>query len=86
MDDKEKNKNIENNVEKILTIHGKKGMETIGWFNFDRKYLKICLYSIFVIFWGAIIFIMLQNWGATKRFVLNFCRVLSPFFVAVIIA
>ena len=83
MDGKEK---TTNNGEKSLVFNERKGRETIGWFNFDRKYLKICLYSLFVIFWGAIIFIMLQNWGATKAFVMNFCRVLSPFFVAVIIA
>ena len=72
--------------EKILTFTGKKVRETVGWFNFDKKYLKVCLYALFVIFWGAIIFIMMQNWGATKAFIMNFLGVLSPFFVAVIIA
>ena len=71
---------------KIYLLHGKAERETVGWFNFDKKYLKVCLYALFVIFWGAIIFIMLQNWGATKAFAMNFCKVLSPFFVAVIIA
>lgn len=88
--DEQEYKNIleKNNSEKKnnTAFHGKIVRETVGWLNFDRKYLKICLHAIFVIFWGAIIFIMLQNWGATKRFILNFCRVLSPFFVAVIIA
>ena len=82
-------KNIDGSVhneKKLYLFHGKVERETIGWFNFDRKYLKVCLYMLFVIFWGAIIFIMLQNWGATKAFVMNFCKVLSPFFVAVIIA
>ena len=71
---------------KLYLLHGKAERETVGWFNFDKKYLKVCLYALFVIFWGAIIFIMLQNWSATKAFVMNFCKVLSPFFVAVIIA
>ena len=71
---------------KLYLLNGKAERETVGWFNFDKKYLKVCLYALFVIFWGAIIFIMLQNWSATKAFVMNFCKVLSPFFVAVIIA
>ena len=47
--------------EKILTFNGKKVRETVGWFNFDKKYLKVCLYALFVIFWGAIIFIMIYE-------------------------
>ncbi|MBU5479389.1 AI-2E family transporter [Eubacterium sp. MSJ-13] len=89
IDEYEDNKNVEgsmHNEKKLYLLHGKSERETIGWFNFDKKYLKVCLYALFVIFWGAIIFIMLQNWGATKAFVMNFCKVLSPFFVAVIIA
>lgn len=52
--------------EKILTFTGKKVRETVGWFNFDKKYLKVCLYALFVIFWGAIIFIIDAKLGCNK--------------------
>lgn len=85
-DDENKKKKQKKDENRAYLFRRGSERETIGWFNFDKKYLKVCLYALFVIFWGAIIFIMLQNWGATKAFVMNFCKVLSPFFVAVIIA
>ncbi len=68
-------------------IKKKKAEQRNGrFFKFDHKYANICLYILLVIFFGTIIYMLINNWTDTKEFIYNLFGVLSPFFVAVLIA
>lgn len=56
------------------------------FFKLDHKYANICLYALLVIFFGTIIYMLINNWADTKKFIYNLFGVLSPFFAAVLIA
>lgn len=56
------------------------------FFKLDHKYANICLYVLLVIFFGTIIYMLINNWSDTKKFIYNLFGVLSPFFAAVLIA
>ncbi len=56
------------------------------FFKLDHKYANICLYALLVIFFGTIIYMLINNWSDTKKFIYNLFGVLSPFFAAVLIA
>lgn len=55
-------------------------------FKLNHKYINVCLYILFVIFFGTIIYMLINNWSDTKAFVYNLFGVLSPFFAAILIA
>ena len=55
-------------------------------FKLDHKYANICLYVLLVVFFGTIIYMLINNWSGTKKFIYNLFGVLSPFFAAVLIA
>ncbi len=57
-----------------------------SFFKLDHKYANICLYALLVIFFGTIIYMLINNWTDTKKFIYNLFGVLSPFFAAVLIA
>ena len=72
------------NAEKTIAHDNEKKL--YKWFKFDHKYMTICIYSLFVVFWAAVIFVLIMNWKDTKGFVYNLLNVLSPFFIALFIA
>ncbi len=57
-----------------------------SFFKLDHKYANICLYALLLIFFGTIIYMLINNWSDTKKFIYNLFGVLSPFFAAVLIA
>ena len=75
---------ISDNSENV--IEGEKRKPFDKWFKFNHKYMTICIYSLFVVFWAAIIIVLISNWKDTKSFVYNLFDVLSPFFIALLIA
>lgn len=56
------------------------------FFRLDHKYANICLHVLLVVFFGTIIYMLINNWTDTKKFIYNLFGVLSPFFAAVLIA
>lgn len=75
---------ISDNSENV--IEGEKRKPFDKWFKFNHKYMTICIYSLFVVFWAAIIIVLISNWKDTKSFIYNLFDVLSPFFIALLIA
>lgn len=59
---------------------------TSKFFRLDHKYANICLHVLLVVFFGTIIYMLINNWTDTKKFIYNLFSVLSPFFAAVLIA
>lgn len=55
-------------------------------FKFNHKYANICLYVLLVVFFGTVIYMLINNWSDTKKFIYHLCGVLSPFFAAILIA
>ncbi len=55
-------------------------------FKFNSTYMTISLYTIFVLFCGTIIFMLVRNWRDTKHFIYDLCGILSPFFIGLLIA
>lgn len=56
------------------------------WFMANNKYATISIYAFFVIFFGALLFLIMMNWKDTKLFFYNFLGILSPFFIGILIA
>ena len=81
------NEDVEKNTEYAeSTIDYDKEKKLEKWFKFNHKYMTICVYSLFVVFWAVVIFVLVMNWKDTKGFVYNLINVLSPFFLALFIA
>ena len=57
-----------------------------GFFRFNHKYANICLYVLLIVFFSTIIYMLINNWSDTKKFIYNLFGVLSPFFAAILIA
>lgn len=74
-----------NSADGIVT-EKKTGKKHGRFFKLDHKYANICLYALLVIFFGTIIYMLINNWSDTKKFIYNLFGVLSPFFAAVLIA
>lgn len=64
----------------------KPGCSTSKFFRLDHKYANICLHVLLVVFFGTIIYMLINNWTDTKKFIYNLFNVLSPFFAAILIA
>lgn len=77
---------IQDNGQEENMIEKDKKRQLDKWFKFNQKYMTVCIYSLFVIFWAAIIFVLIMNWKDTKGFIYNLMNVLSPFFIALFIA
>lgn len=56
------------------------------FFKVNRRYVNICLYVLMVLFFGTIIYMLLNNWSDTKKFIYDLFGVLTPFFAALLIA
>ena len=56
------------------------------WFLANNRYATISIYAFVVIFFGALLFLIMMNWKDTKAFIFNFLGVLSPFFIGILIA
>ncbi len=56
------------------------------WFRVNRKYMSICRYALFVIIAAILIYIIIANWGETKKSLSNLFQVLSPFLMGVLMA
>lgn len=56
------------------------------FFKINRKYLNISLYVLMVIFFGTIVYMLINNWSGTKKSIYDLFCVLVPFFVALLIA
>ncbi len=56
------------------------------WFHVNRKYMSICRYALFVIIAAILIYIIIANWGETKKSFSNLFNVLSPFLIGVLMA
>lgn len=56
------------------------------WFLANNRYATISIYAFLVIFFGALLFLIMMNWKDTKAFIFNFFSVLSPFFIGILIA
>lgn len=73
--------NIKNETENIAR------KESSGkFFKVNHKYVNICLYVLMIVFFGTIIYMLLNNWSDTKKFIYDLFGVLAPFFAAVLIA
>lgn len=68
------------------TVDIAKKVSSEKFFKINRKYANICLYVLMVIFFGTIIYILLNNWTDTKKSICDLFSVLAPFFAAVLIA
>ena len=77
---------IQDNDQEENIIERDKKRQLDKWFKFNQKYMTVCIYSLFVVFWAAIIFVLIMNWKDTKGFIYNLMNVLSPFFIALFIA
>jgi len=55
-------------------------------FKLNHRYANICLHVLLVVFFGTIIYMLINNWSDTKKFIYNLFGVLSPFFAALLIA
>ncbi len=44
------------------------------------------LYVLLIVFFSTIIYMLINNWSDTKKFIYNLFGVLSPFFAAILIA
>lgn len=73
--------NIKNETEDIV-----KKTSSEKFFKMNHKYINICLYVLMVLFFGTIIYMLLNNWSDTKRFIYDLFGVLAPFFAALLIA
>ena len=71
---------------KTETANADKKKNSSRVFKLDHKYANICLYVLLVVFFGTIIYMLINNWAGTKKFIYNLFGVLSPFFAAVLIA
>lgn len=60
--------------------------EDVHWFHINRKYMSICRYALFVIIAAILIYIIIANWGETKKSLSNLFTVLSPFLIGVLMA
>lgn len=82
-----KNKKQESSdTDKTNTNTRKKNDRPGKVFKLDHKYANICLHVLLVVFFGTIIYMLINNWSGTKKFIYNLFGVLSPFFAAVLIA
>lgn len=52
----------------------------------SNKYFTICVYSIFVIFFGAIIISLITSWNHTLKSIENIVGILMPFIIGALIA
>lgn len=73
--------NIKNETEDIV-----KKTSSEKFFKMNHKYINICLYVLMVLFFGTIIYMLLNNWSDTKKFIYDLFGVLAPFFAALLIA
>lgn len=73
--------NIKNETEDIV-----KKASSEKFFKMNHKYINICLYVLMVLFFGTIIYMLLNNWSDTKKFIYDLFGVLAPFFAALLIA
>lgn len=64
----------------------KKDNKPKKFFNINRKYADICMYILLLVFFGTVIYMLINNWSGTKAFICNLAGVLSPFFAALLIA
>ena len=55
-------------------------------FKLDHKYANICLYVLLVVFFGTIIYMLINNWSGTKKFIYNLFEVLITVIGFIIIA
>lgn len=56
------------------------------FFEYNKKYLTISIYSLIVIFIGTIIVKSVFSWAATKASIMTAIKILSPFLTGILIA
>lgn len=83
---KETDREKKQEVPQDKTNENEKKHKNIRWIHINEKYMSICRYVIFVLVVATVIYMLVSHISSTVRFMANMFRVLTPFWIGLLIA